>query len=337
MPANLIGTSSSFSNVLQDVEMVAPLNCAVLIQGETGTGKEVVARAIHDSGPRRDKPFVAINCAAIPSALLESELFGHEKGAFTGAVSQTTGRFLAAHGGTLFLDELGDMPLELQPKLLRAIQEQQFERVGGNRSVRVDVRIIAATNMDLETMVEDKTFRADLYYRLNVFPIALPPLRDRKEDIPLLVRHFLVRLGTRLNRNVRYVPDELMKALLQYHWPGNIRELQNFVERALITSTGDTLTPRSSELRTLTSQARPKAPTTLADAERTHIERVLEETNWKLSGRDGAAAKLGLPRTTLISRMQKLGITKGPNSVGSFANTVSIVRNDQLSHSLAIA
>src|SRR5579884_2568733 len=176
MPANLIGTSSSFSNVLQDVEMVAPLNCAVLIQGETGTGKEVVARAIHDSGPRRDKPFVAINCAAIPSALLESELFGHEKGAFTGAVSQTTGRFLAAHGGTLFLDELGDMPLELQPKLLRAIQEQQFERVGGNRSVRVDVRIIAATNMDLETMVEDKTFRADLYYRLNVFPIALPPL-----------------------------------------------------------------------------------------------------------------------------------------------------------------
>jgi formate hydrogenlyase transcriptional activator len=308
--SNLIGVSKSFCNVIEDINMVAPLDSAVLIQGETGTGKEVVAKAIHDNSCRSDKPFIAINCAAIPGALLESELFGHEKGAFTGAVTQTVGKFQAAHGGTLFLDEIGDMPLELQPKLLRVLQEQQFERIGSNRATRVDVRIIAATNLQLKHMVEDKTFRADLYYRLNVFPIALPALRDRQEDISLLVHYFVQRLGERLGRRVNHVPDELLEALNRYHWPGNIRELQNFVERSLITSRGDTLTPRASEVQALLSIGQEEAPVTLADAERAHIQRVLDETNWKLSGRDGAAARLGLPRTTLIFRMQKLRLTK---------------------------
>ena len=308
--SNLIGVSKSFCNVIEDINMVAPLDSAVLIQGETGTGKEVVAKAIHDNSCRSDKPFIAINCAAIPGALLESELFGHEKGAFTGAVTQTVGKFQAAHGGTLFLDEIGDMPLELQPKLLRVLQEQQFERIGSNRATRVDVRIIAATNLQLKDMVEDKIFRADLYYRLNVFPIALPALRDRQEDISLLVHYFVQRLGERLGRRVNHVPDELLEALNRYHWPGNIRELQNFVERSLITSRGDTLTPRASEVQALLSIGQEEAPVTLADAERAHIQRVLDETNWKLSGRDGAAARLGLPRTTLIFRMQKLRLTK---------------------------
>jgi formate hydrogenlyase transcriptional activator len=309
---NLIGASKAFSNMTEDIRMVAPLDCAVLIQGETGTGKEVVARAIHDNGSRSHKPFLAINCAAIPAALLESELFGHEKGAFTGAVAQTIGRFQAAHGGTLFLDEIGDMPLEQQPKLLRVLQEQQFERIGSNRTTSIDVRIIAATNLQLQEMVEDKAFRADLYYRLNVFPITLPALRDRREDIPLLVHHFVQRLGERLGRRVTHVPAELHDTLMRYHWPGNIRELQNFIERSLITSTGTTLTPRASELRALLSSSRNAEPVTLADAERAHIQRALYETNWKLSGRDGAATRLGLPRTTLISRMQRLRIMKNP-------------------------
>jgi formate hydrogenlyase transcriptional activator len=308
----LIGLSKAFSSVIDDVRMVAPLECAVLIQGETGTGKEVVARAIHDSGARSGKPFIAINCAAIPAPLLESELFGHEKGAFTGAVSQTAGKFLAAHGGTLFLDEIGDLPLELQPKLLRALQEQQFERVGSTRTTRVDVRIIAATNLNLQEMVDARSFRADLYYRLAVFPIKLPALRDRKEDIPSLVNHFVGRLGPRMGRRVEHIPAGLVEQLSQYHWPGNIRELQNFVERALITSAGDTLTPRPSELQVLMSPAQSETPVTLADAERMHIERALNETNWRLSGRGGAAARLGIPRTTLIYRMQKLGISKAP-------------------------
>jgi transcriptional regulator with GAF, ATPase, and Fis domain len=320
---NLIGTSPAFSNVLEDIRMVAPLDCAVLIQGETGTGKEVVAKAIHDNGPRRDKPFVAINCAAIPAALLESELFGHEKGAFTGAVTQTSGRFLAAHGGTLFLDEIGDMPLELQPKLLRVLQEQQVERIGSNRPTRVDVRIVAATNLHLQNMVEEKTFRADLYYRLNVFPISLPPLRDRKEDIPVLVNHFVERLGERMRRHVNYVPDELMEALCEYHWPGNIRELQNFIERSLITSLGKTLTPRAGELQMLLSGPRDESPVTLADAERAHIQRTLNETKWKLGGIGGAAARLGLPRTTLISRMQKLGISGRSQDENEISNPIS--------------
>ena len=308
--SDLIGASKAFCDVIEDISMVAPLDSAVLIQGETGTGKEVVARAIHDGGSRSHKPFVAINCAAIPGALLESELFGHEKGSFTGAATQTIGKFQAAHGGTLFLDEIGDMPLELQPKLLRVLQEQQFERIGSNRTTRVDVRIIAATNLDLLAMVEKRAFRADLYYRLNVFPMVLPALRDRREDISLLVHYFILRLGERLGRHVSHVPDELLEVLNRYHWPGNIRELRNFVERSLITSPGNTLTPRASELQAMTSSSQEDIPVTLADAERAHIQRVLDETNWKLSGRDGAAARLGLPRTTLIFRMHKLRITR---------------------------
>jgi formate hydrogenlyase transcriptional activator len=307
---NLIGSSTAFRSVIDDISMVAPLDCAVLLQGETGTGKELVARAIHDNGPRSGKPFVAINCAALPAALLESELFGHEKGAFTGAVAQTPGRFHAANGGTLFLDEIGDLPLELQPKFLRVLQEQQFERLGSNRTTRVDVRIIAATNLHLQKMVMEKTFRADLYYRLNVFPIALPALRERKEDIPLLVQCFVEQLNHRLGRRVDYIPEDLLDKLIRQPWPGNVRELQNFVERALITSTGNTLSPRASELHALAFEAKLGGPISLSDAERAHIERILTETNWTVSGRDGAAARLGLPRTTLISRMQKLGITK---------------------------
>jgi formate hydrogenlyase transcriptional activator len=306
----LLGSSKAFRSVIEDISMVAPLDCAVLIQGETGTGKELVARSIHESGPRRNKPFVAINCAAIPAALLESELFGHEKGAFTGAITQTVGRFQAANGGTLFLDEIGDLPLELQPKLLRVLQEQQFERVGSNRTTPIDARVIAATNLHLHQMVDEKTFRADLYFRLNVFPITLPALRDRKEDIPLLIQHFVERLSNQLGKRIEHVPSDLLEQLGRHHWPGNIRELQNFVERALITSIGSTLTPRASDLRMLVKEQHPTNPVTLADAQKAHIERVLVETNWTLSGRDGAAARLGMPRTTLISRMQKLGITK---------------------------
>jgi formate hydrogenlyase transcriptional activator len=307
---HLIGSSTAFRSVIEDIGMVAPLDCAVLLQGETGTGKEVVAHAIHDNGPRSGKPFVAINCAAIPATLLESELFGHEKGAFTGAVAQTVGRFLAANGGTLFLDEIGDLPLELQPKLLRVLQEQQFERLGSNRSTRVDVRIIAATNLNLQKMVMEKTFRADLYYRLNVFPIALPALRERKEDIPLLIKYFVERLNQRLGKRVDHIPEDLLETLTRQPWPGNVRELQNFLERALITSSGNTLSPRASELHALALEAKLAGPISLSEAERAHIERILVETNWTVSGRDGAAARLGLPRTTLISRMQKLGITR---------------------------
>jgi formate hydrogenlyase transcriptional activator len=315
----LIGSSKAFRNVMDDIQIIAPLDCAVLIQGETGTGKEVVARAIHDNGPRRHRPFVAINCAAIPAALLESELFGHEKGAFTGAVTQTVGRFHAAHGGTLFLDEIGDLPLELQPKLLRVLQEQQFERLGSTRSMHVDVRIVAATNLHLQEMVNDKKFRADLYYRLNVFTIMLPALRDRKEDIPLLIQHFLEHFNNRLGKQIDRVPVDLLEQLMKHHWPGNIRELQNFVERAMITSPNSTLSPRAIELQNLLSAAHSSNPITLADAERAHIERILNESNWTLSGRSGAAARLGLPRSTLISRMQRLGITRPATRASSSA------------------
>lgn len=312
---NLVGSSEAFLEVIDEINLVAPIACAVLIQGETGTGKEVVARAIHDNGPRQTKPFVALNCAAIPSSLLESELFGHEKGAFTGAVSQTPGKFLAAHGGTLFLDEIGDLPLELQPKLLRVLQEQQIERVGSTRTTNIDVRIIAATNLQLQSMVDEKLFRADLYYRLNVFPMMLPALRDRKQDIPLLVRHFVKKFGPRLGRKIEHVPETVLACMSRYHWPGNIRELQNFVERSLITSNGDTLSPRVSELRSLTSSVHTEEPVTMTDVERAHIQRTLMDTNWTVGGRDGAAARLGMPRTTLISRMQRLGISKEPKNV----------------------
>jgi formate hydrogenlyase transcriptional activator len=310
--ADLIGSSARFQAVLDDVQVVAGADCSVLVQGETGTGKEVIARAIHDSSPRQRGPFVALNCAAIPAALLESELFGHEKGAFTGAIAQTIGRFQAAHGGTLFLDEIGDLPLELQPKLLRVLQEQQYERLGSTRTLRADVRVIAATNQDLARMVEQKTFRADLYYRLSVFPISLPPLRERKEDIPSLVNHFMWRFSRHLGKAIDQVPGDVMETLKAHHWPGNIRELQNFIERSVILTQGRLLSPRTTELKLLMQAAMSAPSQTLSDAERTHILGILKETNWIVGGRDGAAARLGVPRTTLISRMQKLGISSRP-------------------------
>jgi formate hydrogenlyase transcriptional activator len=305
---NLIGSSPKFRAVLEAIKMVAPVDCAVLLEGETGTGKEVIAQAIHEASPRRQNRFVALNCAAIPPALLESELFGHERGAFTGAVTQTTGRFQAADGGTLFLDEIGDFPLELQPKLLRVLQEQQFERLGSGRTLKVDVRVIAATNQNLLSMVEEQRFRADLYYRLNVFPITLPPLRERRDDIPLLVEHFVQEVAKRQGKSIGCVPNNLLDTLKDRDWPGNIRELQNFVERAVIMTTGHVLQPPMAELKggdTGFGRVR-----TLGDVERAQITSTLRETNGIVGGRNGAAAKLGLARTTLISRMQKLGIAR---------------------------
>ena len=306
MAGPLIGDSAAFREVTETIAMVAPVDSAVLLLGETGTGKEVIARAIHDAGPRRHQRFVAVNCAAIPGGLLESELFGHERGAFTGAVSQTVGRFQAADRGTLFLDEVGDLPLELQPKLLRALQEQQIERLGsGGRVTSVDVRVIAATNQDLEEMVQQRAFRADLFYRLNVFPIRVPPLRERTEDIPLLVAHFVHRFAERQGKCIEDIPDTVIDTLRHYTWPGNVRELQNVIERAVIATTGRTLHMPNAERRVhrTTSSAR-----TLAEVERDHILATLDTTKWVIGGWDGAAAKLGLSRTTLISRMQRLGI-----------------------------
>jgi formate hydrogenlyase transcriptional activator len=310
--AGLIGSSERFRAVLEDVRVVAPVECAVLVQGETGTGKEVIARAIHNSGPRQRGPFVGLNCAAIPAALLESELFGHEKGAFTGAIAQTIGRFQAAHGGTLFLDEIGDLPLELQPKLLRVLQEQQYERLGSARTMQANVRVIAATNQDLWRMVEEKSFRADLYYRLSVFPISLPPLRKRKDDIPSLVEYFVQRFSHQMGKSIDQVPDGVMEVMRSYHWPGNIRELQNFIERSVIMTSGCVLSPRITELKLLMQATVSASSQTLSDAERAHILGILREVNWVVGGREGAAARLGLPRTTLISRMQKLGISSKP-------------------------
>lgn len=309
---DLIGSSRRFQAVLEDVRAVASAECSVLVQGETGTGKEVIARAIHNSSRRRNGPFVGLNCAAIPAALLESELFGHEKGAFTGAVAQTNGRFQAAHGGTLFLDEIGDLPLELQPKLLRVLQEQQYERLGSTRTLHSDVRVIAATNQDLWGMVQDKTFRADLYYRLSVFPISLPPLRERQEDIPALAEFFARKFSRQMGKSINKIPDEVIETLKQHHWPGNIRELQNFIERSVIVSPGQFLSPRMTELMRLMQPSAAAPPRTLSDAERAHILAMLNETNWTIGGRNGAAARLGLPRTTLLSRMQKLGISSKP-------------------------
>jgi formate hydrogenlyase transcriptional activator len=286
--------------------MVAPVDSAVLVQGETGTGKEVIAQAIHEAGPRRQNPFVAVNCAAIPSALLESELFGHERGAFTGAVAQTMGRFQSADRGTLFLDEIGDLPLELQPKLLRVLQEMQIERLGSGRTIQIDVRVIAATNQDLWRMVQERKFRADLYYRLNVFPITLPPLRERKDDIPLLIEHFVRKFATRQGKSIHCVPDEVMEVLKRHDWPGNIRELQNVIECAVIMTTGPVLGLPMRECRTQNGGSAPVR--TLADAERAHITAALHETNWVVGGRRGAADRLGLPRTTLITMMRRHGI-----------------------------
>jgi formate hydrogenlyase transcriptional activator len=305
-----VGKSARFRTVLEEVSLVAPADCAVLVQGETGTGKELIAREIHTQSRRSNGPFIKLNCAAIPTGLLESELFGHERGAFTGALSQRMGRLQLAHRGTLFLDEIGDLPLELQPKLLRALQEQEFERLGGSQTIRVDVRIVAATNQHLAQMVNEHRFRADLYYRLNVFPIMLPPLRERIDDIPVLVRHFVDEYSARMNKTIDEIPACVMDSMCRHDWPGNIRELQNFIERAVLVTEGRRLRPPLSELTRLSSNSSAESGQTLAEVERVYIEETLQKTNWVVGGSAGAAAKLGLPRTTLIARMRKLGISR---------------------------
>jgi formate hydrogenlyase transcriptional activator len=310
--SELIGSRTGLRHVWNSVQMVARTDSSVLIQGETGTGKELIAKAIHEESHRSSGPFVRVNCAAMPGGLVESELFGHERGAFTGAWTQTTGRFQLADRGTLFLDEIGDLPIELQPKLLRVLQEQEFERLGGARTIRVDVRVVAATNQDLAQMVQDRRFRADLYYRLNVFPIVLPPLRDRAEDIPLLVHHFVSKFARRLNKELKHIPSEVMEVLRLHDWPGNIRELQNFIERAMILSPGTEFRLPPDELKRLVKCDTPSAIRTLAHAERDHILHVLRQVSGVVGGRDGAAARLGVPRTTLLYRMRKLGIAQGP-------------------------
>jgi formate hydrogenlyase transcriptional activator len=292
---------------MTEVERVAPVDSAVLIQGETGTGKEMVARAIHEASPRRNQRFVALNCAAIPGALLESELFGHERGAFTGAWAQTKGRFQMADGGTLFLDEIGDLPLELQPKLLRALQEREFERLGSAQTVRVNVRVVAATNQDLGQLVTKKLFRADLFYRLNVIPICLPPLRERVQDIPALTEFFVAKFASCLNKPIDLIPDEVVEVLKAHDWPGNIRELQNSIERAVLFSPGSVLR-LPLDLKHTVKQNSESASRTLADADREHILETLNQTDWLIGGQGGAANRLGLPRTTLIYKMRKLGI-----------------------------
>jgi formate hydrogenlyase transcriptional activator len=304
----IIGHSPIFRTVLNQIEIIAKSDSVTLIQGETGTGKEVIARAIHNQSLRSRGPFVKLNCAAIPGPLLESELFGHERGSFTGAFAQTKGRFQQADHGTLFLDEIGDLPLELQPKLLRALQEQEFERLGSCQTIRVNVRVVAATNQDLARLVANKQFRADLYYRLNVIPIDLPPLRERIPDIPLLVEHFVRMFSARMNKPIEVVPEEVMEFLTHHDWPGNIRELQNFIERAVVMSPGSVLRPALAELKQVMRPASPVACQTLAAAERDHILEVLSQTNWLIGGQNGAAARLGLPRTTLVYKMSKLGI-----------------------------
>ncbi len=305
----VIGESTVLKRILKQVETVAPTDSTVLIEGETGTGKELVARAIHSLSGRRERTFVKMNCAAIPTGLLESELFGHERGAFTGAIAQKVGRFELAHQGTLFLDEVGDIPLEMQPKLLRVLQEQEFERLGSTRTLRVNVRWVAATNRDLAQMVADKEFRADLYYRLNVFPITVPPLRERPEDIPLLVRYFAQHYARRMRRRIETVPVETLTALSRYHWPGNIRELENLIERSVILSKGPELRVPLVELKVQVPAA-PNGVATLAAAEREHILRALREANGVIGGPSGAAVRLGMKRTTLQSRMRKLGISR---------------------------
>jgi formate hydrogenlyase transcriptional activator len=312
--SNLIGSSPKFRAVLTDVERIAPVDSAVLIQGETGTGKDVIARAIHEASPRRNQRFVALNCAAIPSALFESELFGHERGAFTGACTQVQGRFQMADRGTLFLDEIGDMPLELQPKLLRALQEQEFERLGSTHTIRVNVRVVAATNQDLAELVSKKLFRADLFYRLNVIPLFLPPLRERVQDIPALTEFFVEKFAARLNKPIELIPDEVMAVLKAHDWPGNIRELQNFIERAVLFSPGSALY-LPLEFKHGVKPRSESAACTLADADREHILETLKQTGWMIGGQDGAANRLGLPRTTLIYKMRRLGIVRRRQSV----------------------
>jgi formate hydrogenlyase transcriptional activator len=308
----LIGNSPVLESVLGHVERVAPTDSTVLLQGETGTGKELIARAIHNISSRCGRPYIKLNCAAIPFDLLESELFGHERGAFTGAIAQKVGRFEMADKGTLFLDEVGDIPLALQAKLLRVLQEQEFEPLGSTRTHQVDVRLVAATNRDLADMVKRGQFRSDLYYRLNVFPITLPPLRARREDIPDLVQHFVEIYGRRMGKQIEHVPAETMSAFTLYEWPGNVRELQNFIERSVILSDGTVLCPPLAELKQSASAELPGA-TTLQDAERDHILKILKQARWVVAGPSGAAARLGIKRSTLYFRMQKLGISRFSN------------------------
>lgn len=307
---DLIGSSAKFRTVLQEINVVAPVDSTVLIQGETGTGKEVIAQAIHEAGPRRHNRFVALNCSAIPRTLLESELFGHERGAFTGATAQTTGRFQSADRGTLFLDEIGDLPLELQPKLLRVLQEKQFERLGGAHTFQVDVRVIAATNQDLWQMVQERKFRADLYYRLNVFPITLPPLRERRDDIRPLLEHFLERYARRTGKNIKHIDKSTLELLEAYDWPGNIRELQNVVERAVIRSKTDTLFIVEGWLRSTAASLTPDGPSALAEREIEMIQAALAQSHGRVSGPSGAALRLRIPRQTLESKIRRLGINR---------------------------
>jgi formate hydrogenlyase transcriptional activator len=308
----VVGRSGVLRSVLRQVEIVAPTDSGVLIRGETGTGKELIARAIHKLSARRDRPFVKLNCAAIPSGLLESELFGHEKGAFTGAIMRKAGRFEVADKGTLFLDEVGDIPLEVQSKLLRVLQEHEFERLGSTRTQQVDVRIVAATHRNLRQMVEDGGFRSDLFYRLDVFPLTIPALRDRREDIPLLVRHYVDKYSRRMKRGIEMIPTQAMEMMMNYSWPGNVRELQNFIERAVILSPGTTLRVPLAELK----QAEDRTPTaklsTLEEVERDYVLRAIRESNWVIGGPNGAAARLGMKRTTLAYRIRKLNIPIRP-------------------------
>jgi formate hydrogenlyase transcriptional activator len=307
----IVGHSSILRQVLRLIETVATGDSTVLLLGETGTGKELIARAIHNRSRRRDRNFVKLNCAAIPTGLLESELFGHERGAFTGAIAQKVGRMELADRGSLFLDEIGDIPPELQPKLLRVLQEREFERLGSTRTTKVDVRVVAATHRDLEGMVAAKQFRSDLYYRLNVFPITIPPLRERPEDIPLLVRHFVQQATGRMNKSIDTIPSEIMDALTEYQWPGNIRELENVIERAVILSPGSILRVPIRDLHTRIAPGNNhERNQTLEEVERTHILTTLKETRWILSGPRGAATRLGLNRATLYFRMKKLGIVR---------------------------
>ena len=304
----IVGNSAALQRVLGLVRLVGPTGATVLIQGETGTGKELIAEAIHECSDRSSGPFVKVNCAAIPAGLLESELFGHERGAYTGAIARSMGRFERANKGTLFLDEIGDIPLELQPKLLRVIQEKQFERLGGAATIRADVRLICATHQDLSELIEEGQFRSDLFYRLSVFPITLPPLRERPEDISLLVHHFAMSYADRMQKPITAIADEFMAALARHSWPGNVRELQNFIERSVILSTGTVL---NGSLPELSYTPKSSAPVTLEEVERSHILQVLLRTEGVVGGPNGAAARLGLKRTTLISMMRRLGINPG--------------------------
>jgi formate hydrogenlyase transcriptional activator len=309
----IVGQSVALQRVLRDLEVVAPTDASVLILGETGTGKELIARAIHNLSARRDRYLVKLNCAAIPSGLLESELFGHERGAFTGALMRKAGRFEVADKGTLFLDEVGDIPLELQPKLLRVLQEHEFERLGSTRTQQVDVRVVAATHRDLKQMVENGEFRSDLYYRLHVFPLAVPALRERPEDIPLLVQHFVEEYARRLNRHIETISPEAMEVFTGYSWPGNVRELQNFIERAVILSPERVLRPPLAELKGPDAQRLSSELSASEKREREHVLRAIRASHWVLGGPNGAAARLGMKRTTLAYRIRKLNIPLRPS------------------------